>query len=83
MEFLVRFLKEENHIIAATAQPSQLDFTTGMIQVGHTFEHEPNRVAEQKIRCFEFLVLVNLASLLLGHLGVDSNENILHDLIKR
>jgi hypothetical protein len=23
MEFLVRFLKEENHIIAATAQPSQ------------------------------------------------------------
>ena len=65
MEFLVRFLKEENHIIAATAQPSQLDFTTSMIQEGHTFEHEPNRVAEQKLRCFEFLVLVNLASILL------------------
>jgi hypothetical protein len=32
MEFLVRFLKEENHIIGQ--QPSQLDFTTGMKQVG-------------------------------------------------
>ena len=65
MEFLFRFLMEENPIIAATTQPSQLNFITGMIQVGHTFEHEPKRVAEQKLRCFEFLVLVNLASVLL------------------
>jgi hypothetical protein len=41
-----------------------LNFTTVVIQVGYTFKHEPYRVAEQKILCFEFLVLVNLASIL-------------------
>ena len=86
MEFLVGFLKEENDV-REDDNRHQLDFTPGVIQVGHTFEHESS-VAGQKIGFFEFLVLVSggrfgvdfvvnfdesQLALLFGHLGVDSN----------
>jgi hypothetical protein len=92
MEFLVQFLKEENHA-REDDDRHQLDFTPGVIQVGHTFLHESS-VAGKKIRFFEFLVLLSggrfgvdfvvnfdesQLALLFGHLGVYSNENILQD----
>lgn len=90
MKFLVRLLKEENNV-REDDNRDQLDFAPSVIEIGHALEHEPP-VAGEEVRLFELFVLVGggrfgvdlvvhfnqpQLALLFGHLGVDSNQNVL------